>query len=178
MRLHVNRSVTLLENQFASRCVRLRANRAPKHLGTRVLDHPQVVRCRLLPVDPSVLPAVPCRHPRDVHSVHRVALCRHRRVVLVRRGRALEAPGTADRVRARLDLQEVSEDPARGDRALAEHLVVLDLVADRELPEAVVLVDPVEEAVPVEDLVRVVDGVRREVVDVAVGAERTTSSRR
>ena len=88
------------------------------------------------------------------------------------------APDTADRAQARLDLPEVLEDLAREDRAPVEHSVVHDLEADREHPEAVVLVDLVEEAGPVADLVRVVDDVHREVADVAVGAERTTSSRR
>lgn len=159
----MNRSVTLLENQFASRCVRHRAKPAPMHLGIRVLDLPQVVLCRRLPVDPSVLLVVLFRRPR---------------VVLVQRDRALVAPDTADRAQARLDLPEVLEDLAREDRAPVEHSVVHDLEADREHPEAVVLVDLVEEAGPVADLVRVVDDVHREVADVAVGAERTTSSRR
>lgn len=174
----MNRSVTLLENQFASRCVRHRAKPAPMHLGIRVLDLPQVVPCRHLPVDPSALLVVLCRRLPVDPSVLLVVLFRRPRVVLVRRDRALVAPDTADRAQARLDLQEVLEDLAREDRALVEHSVVHDLEADREHPEAVVLVDLVEEAGPVADLVRVVDDVHREVADVAVGAERTTSSRR
>lgn len=176
-RLPVNLSVTLLENRSVSLGVTCRVKPEPMLRGIRVPDLPQVARCRLLQVDRSALRVVPCpRHP-DARSVRRVVPCPRHLVVRVRLDRAPVVRDTADRVQARRDLQEVSADLARADRALVEHSEARDPAAVREHPVVVPVVQA-EEDDPVADLVRVADVVHREVADVVVGAERTISSRR